>query len=240
MKRVGGIIFTRMKSTRLPGKALKMIDGITLLGRVIDASLKINNIQHLCIATSTNSEDDIIENFANNVGIDVFRGSEENVIERALQASNTFEYNSFARICGDRPFINSSIYDELITSHKNSDADVTTNIFPRAVPFGLSAEIINVKSLNSVNNLLTDYSHKEHITKFFYDNYNNYKINNINHKNIFSNYISTRLVVDNKKDLKKVKWIIKKHKEQKIKLSSESIIILANKWEHNFSTNSIN
>ena len=240
MNKVGGIIFTRMKSTRLPGKALKMIDGITLLKRVIDASLKIDNIQHLCIATSINPEDDTIETFANNIGIDIFRGSEEDVIERALQASKNFGYKYFARICGDRPFINSNIYDELLISHKKHDVDVTTNIYPRSVPFGLSAEIINVKSLDSINSLMTNYSYKEHITKFFYDNYNDYKINNINHKNIFLKDISTRLVVDNEDDLKKIKWIIKKHKEQKIKLSSRSIIDMANKWEHDFSTNNIN
>ena len=237
MNIIGGIIFTRMNSTRLPGKALKMIDGITLLQRVIDASKKIKNINHLCIATSLSHEDDKIEAFANDLGIDVFRGSEEDVIDRALQASKKFGYKYFARICGDRPFINSKIYDELLSSHKTSDADITTNIFPRSVPFGLSAEIINVKSLDSVNDLIINNSDKEHITKFFYDNHNNFKINLVNHKNIFLKNISTRVVLDNEDDLRKIGWIIEKHKEQKIHLSSKSIIDIANKWELNFSTN---
>tara|TARA_X000000950_G_scaffold166898_1_gene203789 strand:- start:21520 stop:22242 length:723 start_codon:yes stop_codon:yes gene_type:complete len=240
MGKIGGIIFSRMKSNRLPGKALKIIDGVTLLQRVIDESKKIKNINHLCVATSLSHEDNKIEVFANKLGIDVFRGSEEDVIDRALQASKNFGYKYFARICGDRPFINHKIYDELLYSHRTSDADITTNIFPRSVPFGLSAEIIKVKSLDSINDLIKNFSDKEHITKFFYDNHHDFKINAVNHKNIFLKDVKTRLVVDNEDDLKKVNWIIEKHVEHKMNLSSKSIIKMANKWEFNFSTNNIN
>ena len=54
MNKIGGIIFSRMNSRRLPGKALKMVSGKMLLERVIDASLNIKNINHICIATSLN------------------------------------------------------------------------------------------------------------------------------------------------------------------------------------------
>jgi spore coat polysaccharide biosynthesis protein SpsF len=239
MSKIGGIIFARMNSTRLPGKALKMIEGITLLGRVINASLKINNIDHLCIATSSSPEDDKIELFAKKVGVAVYRGSEDDVIDRAIKACSKFKYQSFARICGDRPFINSEIYDELLLSHNKCNADITTNIFPRCVPFGLSAEIINVKSLGSITSLLTNNSEKEHITKFFYNNYNNYKINKVNHKNVFVEHILTRLVVDNENDLKKTRWMIKNHKKQKIKVSTKSLIEMDYQWQLNYSTNNI-
>ena len=42
---IGGIIFSRMSSSRLPGKALIDIDGKTLLERVIERSKKIRNIK---------------------------------------------------------------------------------------------------------------------------------------------------------------------------------------------------
>ena len=240
MKKIGGIIFCRMNSRRLPGKALKLLDGKSLLKRVIDASLNIKNINHVCVATSQNKEDDKIETFAKSCGIDVFRGSENNVLSRALNASNKFGYNSFARICGDRPFINSKIYDELIIKHLSSNADITSNIFPRVVPYGLSAEIISVNALNKINLITTEKSDREHITKYFYNNANKFIIENMSHKNIYKKHINTRLVVDNQNDLQRAIWIIKTHQKKNINLSSESIIEMANQWELNYSINNLN
>ena len=240
MKKIGGIIFCRMNSRRLPGKALKLLDGKSLLKRVIDASINIKNINHVCVATSQNKEDDQIEIFAKSYGINVFRGSENDVLSRALNASNKFGYNSFARICGDRPFINPQIYEELIIKHLSGNADITSNVFPRVVPYGLSAEIISVNALTKIDSTTSKGSEREHITKYFYDNADKFIIENITHNNIYKKHINTRLVVDNQNDLQRAVWIIKTHKKKNINLSSQSIIKMANQWELNYSTNNLN
>ena len=38
----------------------------------------------------------------------------------------------------------------MINIHKNNNFDITTNLFPRTVPPGLSGEIINVNSLETI------------------------------------------------------------------------------------------
>ena len=58
--RIGGIIFSRMSSSRLPGKAFKDVSGKFLLERVINRSKQINNIDHLCLATSDQDDDNKI------------------------------------------------------------------------------------------------------------------------------------------------------------------------------------
>jgi len=231
MNKIGGIIFSRMNSRRLPGKALKMVSGKMLLERVIDASLNIKNINHICIATSLNPEDDQIEEYANIRGINVFRGNEYDVAMRAFNASIKFGYESFARICGDRPFIDYNIYDELIQIHNHGNADITTNIFPRVVPPGLSAEIIRVKSLERLISLTTDKFDREHITQYFYENSNKFKIESVDHNNNFKKFVNTNLTIDEYKDLQKASWILENHKKQKCNLVSESIIRMANIWE---------
>ena len=90
--KIGGIIFCRMSSSRLPGKAMIKVDGVNLLERVIKRSKKITRIDHLSIATSTDSKDDIIESFAKNKGIDVYRGDSNDVLSRAVNASRKFKY----------------------------------------------------------------------------------------------------------------------------------------------------
>ena len=156
MTRIGGIIFARMNSKRLPGKAMVDISGKTLLERVIERTKKIKNIEHFCIATSINKEDDEIASFAIRNQISLYRGSLNNVISRAAEAAVRFKYDSFLRICGDRPFFDIDIYDEMLRIHKLEKHELTTNIFPRTVPPGLTGEIIDLKSLRRVLNLTTD------------------------------------------------------------------------------------
>ena len=117
MIKTGGIIFSRMNSTRLPGKAMIQINGVSLLERVIDRSKLISKIDHLCIATSVNKEDDIIASFGKSKGIDVFRGSLMDVAGRAIDTAEHFKYDHFIRICGDRPFLDYNIYDIMISTH---------------------------------------------------------------------------------------------------------------------------
>ena len=58
---IGLIIFARLNSSRLPGKALLEISGRPLLGHVIDRAKKISKQYPLVIATSNESSDDLIE-----------------------------------------------------------------------------------------------------------------------------------------------------------------------------------
>ena len=101
---IGLIIFSRLNSSRLPGKALLEISGRPLLGHVIDRAKKISKQYPLVIATSNTSSDDAIEKFAVSEKIKIFRGSLNNVLLRAIKCCEKFNFNGFARICGDRPF----------------------------------------------------------------------------------------------------------------------------------------
>ncbi len=227
--RMGGIIFARMASKRLPGKALIDISGKLLLDRVFEAAKKIKNIEHVCIATSINSDDDEINNYAIKRGIECFRGDENDVAERALMAAKKYNYTSFARICGDRPFIDPKIYDELILIHKSNETiDITTNVFPRKVPPGLSAEIVKTKSIKKMLSMTKEKFYREHITSFFYDNLDTFNISSISHNEMFKEYRDIKLVVDNRNDLRKVSWIIN-HKNYDH--NSKKIILLAKEWE---------
>ena len=181
--RTGAIIFSRMNSQRLPGKALIEISGKLLIERVLIAARKIEKIDHICIATSINKDDNLIEEFADKYNVDVYRGDKSDVAMRALNASIKFGYESFIRVCGDRPFIDSHIFNDLINIH-STNFDITTNLFPRSVPPGLSAEVITVKALEKIISMTSDPINREHITKYIYENPNNFKIKSDDSKKI--------------------------------------------------------
>ncbi len=230
--KIGAIIFSRMSSGRLPGKAIMDIAGKTLIERVIERARRIKTIDHICIATSTNKEDDIIESIAKSHNIDSFRGSLNDVTLRAVNAANYYKYSSFLRLCGDRPFFDPKIYDDLIISHKKNKPDITTNIFPRSVPPGLTGEVINVKTLEKCIVKTENFEDREHVTRYIYNNSTKFLIDNIS---FFKNkdLMNLRLVVDDQIDLNRAKWIAKKMNESKLEFDIKKIIQLAQKWQIN-------
>lgn len=232
MTRIGGIIFARMNSTRLPGKAMIEINGISLMERVIERAKQISKIDHLCVATSNDKEDDIIASFSKSKNVDVYRGNLSDVALRALETCEEFNYDSFLRICGDRPFFDISIYDKLIEIHNIESNDITTNIFPRTVPPGLSGEVISTSSLKFAIEKSNNEDHREHITKYFYENPNFFNIRNVQN-GISKEKISLRLVIDNHQDLKRASWIDKKINKNDINADCNQIIDLAFQWENN-------
>tara|TARA_B100000575_G_scaffold46581_1_gene33737 strand:- start:25243 stop:25944 length:702 start_codon:yes stop_codon:yes gene_type:complete len=227
--KVGAIIFSRMSSARLPGKAVIDISGKTLIERVIERAIRIKNIDHLCIATSKNKEDDIIESIARSHKIDSYRGSLNNVTQRAVSAARYFKYNSFLRLCGDRPFFDCEIYDELILRHKESKPDITTNIYPRSVPPGLTGEVINVKSLEKCLIGTKSKQDREHVTRYFYKNSDKFIIKNITFFES-NDLCDLRLVVDDDIDLNRAIWIAEKLSDDNSHFDTKKIIQLAKKW----------
>lgn len=226
---IGVVIFSRMDSSRLPGKALIDISGRPLLGRVIDRSKKVKGATHVIVATSSRSIDDPIANFAESEGIDVYRGGNVNdVASRALNACKAFNLTKFARICGDRPFFDPELVSSLIAMHNNMDVDIITTMFPRTYPPGLTTEIISTDALNYALSKTTNAVDREHVTNYFYRESDHFKIHNVDiPKGI--NFNNVRLVVDNSKDLARARWV-----GSHIPASGDdvnTIVSLAQKWE---------
>lgn len=226
---IGGIIFSRMSSSRLPGKALIDIDGKTLLERVIERSKKIRNINHLCVATSKEKQDDIIAKTALSFGLEVYRGDLNDVAKRAFQAAKKYKYSDFLRICGDRPLFDSNIYDELIQEHIKFKNDLTTTIFPRSVPVGFTGEIISTKAMKKLLSLTNNKIDREHVTRFFYKNPKLFSISNLDF-NFSKEIINLKFAIDCKEDLEMSRWIIRNIKNQNSSSNSKEIFSLAVEW----------
>ena len=166
----GVIVFSRMSSSRLPGKALKPMGSMPLvewvLRRASTTGLKV------VLATSTEKEDDVLTELVKSLGFSVYRGSLNNVLERGVLAAEAFGFECFFRICGDRPFFDLDEMNKMrevinIQVHKPWDLIST---FSKDLPKGLTTELIRTKSLIGVLKQMnvTD-SHKEHLTSYLYE-----------------------------------------------------------------------
>ena len=82
------ILQARMGSTRLPGKVLEPIGARSLLGHCL-ARLRLGSAAPVMLATTTSPLDDVLVRAASPYGIPVFRGPEDDVLSRYVQAARS-------------------------------------------------------------------------------------------------------------------------------------------------------
>lgn len=178
-KRVIGIVQARMGSTRLKEKMMKKIDCYPLIYWVLQRTLKSNLTNKIILAATTNSNDDRLVEVANNLKIDVFRGSETNVIDRFIKASEKYNADYIVRICADNPFIDGQEIDRLIKEYFSGEYDYAFNNCSKKMSRysdGFGAEIISYHLLKKISNLPLNNSQEEHVTKYIWDNLPRFKI----------------------------------------------------------------
>ena len=206
-----------MGSTRLPGKVMKILDGkIPSINYTINQLKFSKYLKKIIVATTTNPEDDIIENFVNSLGIDVFRGSSEDVLDRYYECAKNFSLNTILRVTADCPLIDPNIVDKGLSLFLNNNFDYVTNTDPRTYPDGNETEIFSFESLNILNKNAILPSEREHVTPYFKNNRSHFKIKNFSYS---SNLSNLRWTLDHPEDLKLIEIIISKIKKNPIHLA---------------------
>jgi spore coat polysaccharide biosynthesis protein SpsF (cytidylyltransferase family) len=108
MNDIGIIIQARTGSARLPGKTLlPFFEDKSILDIIIE-NIQNHFQEKIIIATTQNTQDEKIVEIAKRNKVLWFRGNEENVLKRFIDAAKNFGLNTIIRICGDNPFISSS------------------------------------------------------------------------------------------------------------------------------------
>ena len=114
MYEVLSIIQARMSSSRFPGKVIKKINGVSAIEYMISRVTKIQNIDKFIIATTKNSSDNKIIKICKYLGIDFYRGEEEDVLSRFYDAAKIFNAKHILRLTADCPMIDPEIVDKII------------------------------------------------------------------------------------------------------------------------------
>lgn len=178
------IIQARMGSTRLPGKSTLNLGGKPLIGWVIHRLKKTSQVDKIVLSTTTKTEDDILEKIGLEYEIDVFRGSENDLVDRYYQAAKKYKANLIVRVPGDNALPEPKEIDRVINYHNNNGNDFSSN-FPdvaqhgyphNGYPDGIGAEVINFEALKRIWNLSSSPRNREHPHTNFYENPKMFKI----------------------------------------------------------------
>jgi len=220
------IIQARMGAERLPGKVLMDIVGRPMLWHIINRVRHSKYINKIIIATTTNKDDDQIENFCKTYNIDFYRGNEDDVLDRYYQAAELWNTDIIVRITSDCPLIDSDVINKVIYSYLKNKNNFkgASNVIRRTYPRGLDTEVISFSTLERVwNDAKKDYQ-REHVTIYIYEHLDQFKMCSVENK---ENLSSFRWTVDEEKDLEFVRTIYKKlYQERKIFLMRDVLRLL--------------
>lgn len=163
-------IEARMNSTRLPGKVLLPIGVWRSLELQLERLKRSHNIDEIVLATTTDSSDDILVDFAQDQGIACYRGSEEDVLGRILGAAQSVGGELQVQITGDCPLIAPELVDQVIDFYRQAEpaVDFVSNEIERTFPIGLDCRVFSVAVLSEVARLCDDPIHRIHGSTYIY------------------------------------------------------------------------
>ena len=161
---IGAIIEARMSSSRLPGKVLLKAEGQSMLEILVSRLKCVSAIDAIIIATTVSSTDDAIELEAARLGVICFRGSENDVMARVLNAARSNAVNTIVEITGDCPLIDPTITSLIINSYLANDYDYASNCAIRSFPDGMDVQVYSTAILEHSSNLATTSLEREHVT----------------------------------------------------------------------------
>jgi spore coat polysaccharide biosynthesis protein SpsF len=160
------IIQARMGSTRLPGKTLMKLANHTLLGFLTERLSSSRTISKIVIATTIHHRDDVIVQEAQKLGVDFFRGSEDDVLARYSQAACANNADIVVRVTGDNPFTDPGSIDRVV--------DRLLEGFDYAIeedlPVGTTGEALTVQALQFIDRVALTRRWREHVTLYAREN----------------------------------------------------------------------
>lgn len=217
MLKTGIIIQARLGSSRLPEKMLLPFFGSKgilqiLLENIISTATSIP----IVLATTTSIEDDRIEVLGKELGIVVYRGSEEDVLDRFIQAASLHGFTRIIRVCGDNPFLDMNSLKELINLQTTSSVDYVGFATSKGTPtikthYGFWAEAVSLKALKRAFELARDKFFHEHLTTYIFSNPDLFRIHFINIPVEFEK-LNLRMTVDTQNDFLLLKEIFSEYK----------------------------
>lgn len=145
--KIGLLITARLKSSRLPFKLLKDLNGYSIIEHVIERSKKINNIDKIILCTSDNPQDRPLVEVAQKNDIFYFLGSEEDVLQRINDAASFFGVDGILSITGENPLFSIDYANQVVDKLENNNADF---VLTEGLPIGCAVYGIKKKALDVV------------------------------------------------------------------------------------------
>lgn len=209
MLKIVTIIQARTGSTRLPNKVLFYAAGKQLLFHMVERVKKSKYSGRVVVATTSNDEDNIIEELCEKNKIDFYRGHSTDLLDRHYKTALKFDADIVVKIPSDCPLIDPQIIDRVIGYFlENIDSfDFVSNLQPPSYPDGNDVEVMTMDTLRYIwKEAKKDYE-REHTTPYIWNHPDVFDIGNVNWNTGFDFSKSHRWTLDYEEDYTFIRMI---------------------------------
>jgi spore coat polysaccharide biosynthesis protein SpsF len=161
----------RLGSTRLPGKALLCLGGMTVLEQVMHALRGIKADVHALLTDAESLSD--FTPLTDKAGFEIFAGPALDVLARYCLAAEHFGVTRVVRATGDNPLVSASLANLNLRLHAKLGAELSRL---KGAPLGTGVEVLETAALRQANTLSTDAFEHEHITTFLLRRREEYRV----------------------------------------------------------------
>jgi spore coat polysaccharide biosynthesis protein SpsF len=218
-------IEARMKSTILPQKILLDIGGKPAFEYMTNRVRQSKLADEIFVASTIDFSVLTIIDLCKKIVYKFFRGNEEDVLIRVLDAARSVNANIIVELTGDCPFIDPEIIDNVIEFYFSADYDYAINGVERSFPDGLDTQVFSVKKLEKISKMTQDSIGRVHVSRYFNKKPKKFKFANlIVHKEL--TWPDLRLTFDEDVDYQLLRSIDKKLKHHRGMFSARDVISL--------------
>ncbi len=166
MSVTAAIVQARAGSMRLPGKVFKELGGTTVLAQVLRRCLAIEGADVVCCATTEAAEDDAAAHEAARLGVEVFRGSQDDVLGRYYRAARALGADVVLRVTADCPLIDPQVSAAVLRLRAEAGVDFAANNLPPSWPLGLDCEAFTMPALRRAAATAKAPHEREHVSRW--------------------------------------------------------------------------
>jgi glutamate-1-semialdehyde 2,1-aminomutase len=164
--KIVAIVQARMGSTRLPNKVMKPIGGVPMIEMLLSRLSKAEELDQIIVATSIDVRNQPLVEHVQKLGYACEQGSENDVLDRFVQAAKKHQADVVVRITGDCPLVDPDLVDEVIRRFRVACVDYFSNIQPPTYPNGLDVEVFTLKALEQASRETNKPFDREHVAPY--------------------------------------------------------------------------
>lgn len=158
------IVQARMGSTRLAGKILKPLGGMTALAQCLRRCAAIPGIDRVVCAIPEGEAETPVVAEAERCGALVARGPSADVLKRYALAAELAGADVVMRVTSDCPLIDPGLCGRMLAKRQDEGLDFVCNNTPPSWPHGLDAEVFTRGLLAEADRTATEAFDREHVT----------------------------------------------------------------------------
>jgi spore coat polysaccharide biosynthesis protein SpsF len=165
VSRTGVFVQMRLGSTRLPGKVLKPIAGLSIARHVMRALSAASAPMAVRVVLTDEASAAALAAAAAAEKWDLFVGPEQDVLRRYALAARRYTVDRVIRATGDAPLVSAPLAAEILAIHEERHADLSHFL---GCPLGTGVEVIETVALLRADAEATAADEREHVTMHLY------------------------------------------------------------------------